>query len=979
MINVTTAFRKALYDEIREYENSVVITLANGTVLNVDNEHIMSNGLEIEDAISNDDDFTALGSTIINTATIVLYNNDEIYSDYDFVNAKVVVYTTLANERIKKGTFTIDDATYSNATITLYVLDNMEQFDRPYSLSNLTYPATLGEIVRDACQVCDVTLNSNSQQFPHYNFTIDERPDDESITFREVIGYAATIAGCYARCDVDGKLEFKWFNVAAFETDSSLDGGTFNPWTTGGYTDGGTFSPWTTGTEISDNEFTTKIIPHYITSLYSQDIGVDDVVITGVKIFIEVDDEEGGTETESYLAGSEGYIIQIENNPFINKSNVSTVLGWISTVVVGLRFRKCNVTHPNDPCIEAGDIGYVWDTKGVEHPILITRVTFSPNSPQTIVCGAQTPSRNSASRFSELTKSYVDARRQLRKQRDSYQAAMDDLKEQIDNANGLYETQVTQQDGSIITYLHNKPLLEESDTRIMISSVGVTVTPDAGQHWYGLTVDGTFIASIMNTIGINFDWGVGGALTIKDSNNNETFYVNANNGVVRIKASSFSLTDGTTLASTLQSAKSYADTAASNAYNNLTQQQVFNKLSNNGAAQGIWLNNGQLYFSFTYAQGGTLKLGGSNNGNGVLQIYNASGEVIGTLDNTGANLTGNITLKNGNISAFTGYDSTYVFNFVEWLVWRDINNFNIETRNNNVLTGKVSWFDIGSTYGMQTTRATSRSQFSEVTVVGVSNMASESSPSYSRSFIETYKPRWYAMEMDADSSSTAVQYILSTMGIRFRTPTGKIRIGISNTGEPIIGSTQNITSEIGTIDIESGNNKVDVSNAGIFIDGGSAYVWMESAASAAFVASSQELLMKASAYSVEIDSSGQMVNGRQIAFDSTSSKRYKHNITLLKNKTLDPHRLYDLVVKQYRYNDDAKLQYQDMKDKTLPGFIAEDVAKIYPAAVIHDNETGQVESWDERRIVPGMLALIQEQKKLIDELTERVNKLEGII
>lgn len=885
MINVTTAFRKALYDEIREYENSVVITLANGTVLNVDNEHIMSNGLEIEDAISNDDDFTALGSTIINTATIVLYNNDEIYSDYDFVNAKVVVYTTLANERIKKGTFTIDDATYSNATITLYVLDNMEQFDRPYSLSNLVYPATLGEIVRDACQVCDITLNSNSQQFPHYNFTIDERPDDESITFREVIGYAATIAGCYARCDVDGKLEFKWFNVAAFETDSSLDGGTFSPWTTGGYTDGGTFSPWTTGTEISDNEFTTRIIPHYITSLYSQDIGVDDVVITGVKIFIEVDDEEGGTETESYLAGSEGYIIQIENNPFINKSNVSTVLGWISTVVVGLRFRKCNVTHPNDPCIEAGDIGYVWDTKGVEHPILITRVTFSPNSPQTIVCGAQTPSRNSASRFSELTKSYVDARRQLRKQRDSYQAAMDDLKEQIENANGLYETQVTQQDGSIITYLHNKPLLEESDTRIMISSVGVTVTPDAGQHWYGLTVDGTFLASVINTIGLFFD----------------------------------------------------------------------------------------------YAHGGTLTLGGQNNTNGRIRILNSSGTQIGLIDNTGAELTGNITLAQDTYRAFLG---TVTYATIA---------SNSTSPNYYTATG-FGILDTDTTYDRKFSVAfgQNRTYLSTITTNQYSNAIIVSNPTmstrhvlsiselltnaanseYYDKYIQDHTDSIMWFRIFANSYFAYLQLNAGT--IQYSSNTSMFTFSVNNTtllrlpvGAYISISTTTRINIYGALTATfSGNNTFNMAdNTGIEL------------------ASNKISIYDGQGRVLDSTTTGSNIrwNGMNLAFDTSSSKRYKHNITLLKNKTLDPHRLYDLVVKQYRYNDDAKLQYPDMKDQTLPGFIAEDVAKIYPAAVIHDNETGQIESWDERRIVPGMLALIQEQKKLIDELTERVNKLEGII
>jgi phage minor structural protein len=116
----------------------------------------------------------------------------------------------------------------------------------------------------------------------------------------------------------------------------------------------------------------------------------------------------------------------------------------------------------------------------------------------------------------------------------------------------------------------------------------------------------------------------------------------------------------------------------------------------------------------------------------------------------------------------------------------------------------------------------------------------------------------------------------------------------------------------------------------------------------------------------------------QLAFASSSSKRYKHDIKPLSDE-FDPHKLLELPVKQFMYNDDHELQYQDMRGKTIPGFIAEDVEEIYPAATIHDPETGEVESWDERRIIPGMLALIQEQQKRIDDLEARLARLEKLL
>lgn len=117
--------------------------------------------------------------------------------------------------------------------------------------------------------------------------------------------------------------------------------------------------------------------------------------------------------------------------------------------------------------------------------------------------------------------------------------------------------------------------------------------------------------------------------------------------------------------------------------------------------------------------------------------------------------------------------------------------------------------------------------------------------------------------------------------------------------------------------------------------------------------------------------------GTYVQLQGSSSRRYKHDIDDLTDPALDPHRLLLLPVRQFRYNDDAKVQYDDMRGKVLPGFIAEEVEELYPAAVItHD---GEIENWDERRIIPGMLALIQEQQKKIDELEARLEKLERLV
>ena len=111
------------------------------------------------------------------------------------------------------------------------------------------------------------------------------------------------------------------------------------------------------------------------------------------------------------------------------------------------------------------------------------------------------------------------------------------------------------------------------------------------------------------------------------------------------------------------------------------------------------------------------------------------------------------------------------------------------------------------------------------------------------------------------------------------------------------------------------------------------------------------------------------LNGSNIA--TTSSVRYKHDITEDISEDIDAHNLYKLKMKQFVYND-GKEQYWDTKGMVLPGFLAEDVDEIYPVATIHSQD-GQIESWDERRIIPGMLKLIQEQHEEIERLKQVIH------
>lgn len=111
----------------------------------------------------------------------------------------------------------------------------------------------------------------------------------------------------------------------------------------------------------------------------------------------------------------------------------------------------------------------------------------------------------------------------------------------------------------------------------------------------------------------------------------------------------------------------------------------------------------------------------------------------------------------------------------------------------------------------------------------------------------------------------------------------------------------------------------------------------------------------------------------QLGYASGSSRAFKHDIKPVENSELNPEKLYGIEVVQFKYNDD----YLDENDQRYGidciGFIAEQVNEVYPIAA--DCETGSPRNWEMRYLIPPMLALIQQQKKEIEQLKEQVGRL----
>ena len=523
MINVSSAFKAALENDNRNFSGSCTITLASGKSIPIDDSQLWDNGFVINDSTSSTGSFD-IGSAIVQKFTLRLNNMYDDFTEYDFTgaeisNIKVSLSLSGKTEAVSKGVFTVNDTSYDGDIITLECLDNMHKFDVNYSKSNLTYPATLLQIVQDACRCCGVTLATDSLQFEYYNYVIQKKPDDNTMTFRDVLAWVGQISGHFWKCNKSGQLSAGWYNM----------------------------SDLSAGTNI--HTLQTNVVTDV-------NVDMDDVVITCVRVVTE--DENSNQVT--FQSGSDGYASVIDGNKLINKDNAAEIVSMIGGRVVGLRFRPMDVSALQDPTIEAGDGAIVYDRKLKSYKTFFTNVVFSIDADNQMSNDAESALRNSAERFSEATKIYQYLRKHLSKNKTEWEKAMEELEKAMKEQAGLYPVIKTLEDGSKVYYMCDHPTLEESKVVFELNAKGWAVSTDGGNTWNaGLLVDGTMITKILNSIGINADWINTGAFTVLDPDGNIMFKADTATGHVDIIANSFQLRGKTLEEIAKESTKNYVD------------------------------------------------------------------------------------------------------------------------------------------------------------------------------------------------------------------------------------------------------------------------------------------------------------------------------------------------------------------------------------------------------------------------------------
>lgn len=1117
MINVSDTFKQKLADGEPVWE-VVDITFPDGTVKTVKDE-IMGENCTFSDCAESSS--FPIGCVVCKSMTLELDNTSDQWKNYNFYMAKVHAYlkmqTSVASpavtdelldenydpifdqsggailatkaatedrvETIDKGIYTITTPEQYGEILSFTALDDMYKTNATY-ISHLVLPQSIETLVRDACE----TLGIPSEvSMAHGNLIVSEIP--ENMTFRQLFGWAAMLETANARLDNRGYLRFIRWDFSNVQEDygaiADADGNiTFK----GGANVGSDNFISPAGNWSIDNDgFLTLIESATDTSEKLKDfftsptVSSDDIVITGIKL--------KNRENES-MYGSTGYVLKLEND-LVADSDLDTVAAQIGDSIIGAKFRNMSGELVYNPLIEFGDMAYTYDRKWNRYITPLTDVSCSVNGKTTVKTQADDPIRGQSKFQSESTKAIVEARRLVKKEQSAREKAVKKLEETLKNSSGLYETSVAQEDGSTITYLHDKPTLAESKNVIKFTAEAIGVSNDGGKTYpYGFFLTGDLIAKILYAHGINADYIDTGALIVRDSDGNIIFQVDmdtkkviisgdnvviggsslpdkltkmdnniasaknmtfqlsndmqtitsdadgnipvfptvtttakvmygsnditndcsytvtksdsvtgswdvdthtytvtglsADNGWVDIKATylinlsvtkRFTIskqkkgedgkdgepgrtymvepscnvlkrgsdktispnfitfkayyrdgksatrvpykgrfvveetTDGNTW-NTIYTSSTDEDTVTHYLYSiltngsgqtvassngstvgiprdvtnvrcklyasggtttlmdmqsvavvidvdNLTQSQIVETLSNDGAWKGLYYKNGQLYISFSAALGGELTLGGVNNGNGKLVIRDSAGNQVGYIDNTGVNFTkgtfsGSLNSAKGT---FTGELSANTGNIAGWVL--DSETGQLKSPNGIII-------------------------------------------------------------LDAENEEISINGVtLSAYGNGL-----------------VAGGGFNIIC--GTEPFSDGTDKFQIFNLDTLSSGNYLRIY-----------------------------------NNLVYMSSSSSKRYKILGASLPEEFIE--NLYNIEPIMARYKEGYLAKGDERADAEFPMFIAEDVDMYFPLAVDHID--GKAENWNERIMIPAMFAMLKAQKKKIDQQEKLINKL----
>lgn len=491
MYSVSDAFKTQVKAETRDWAIKLALTLDSGTTYNLTEDDIESSTLQFqESAICGNT--IQVGSVYANSLDFSLINDDGKYNEDNFQDAVVVAQVGLKLpdstwEWIPLGKFNIISPGKKLSTISINCLDDMYRLNTPFSDVSVQYPINVAALTTAMCNHCNVSISSQlTEELLQLDITLDEF-DASDLTCRDVLGYIGCILGKNLRFDRLGTLESFWYGSDVVATTNE-------------------------DTRVS-SEF--------------EDFQAD---ITGVSI----KDSEGN----EYWMGSSVLVAQLDVNPLIQNDEVAQeTLNRIYTAMSSVSYRPYSVQHMGDPSIQAGDRIMHYRSSGDLESVVMTSVfKFHSSATLSAVGTTAEQTRQATNSVKQIQKIAAQSKVDLNKGLKTMESVMAMQSSLITQALGFYPQLEYNEDGSFkALYLMSTP----NDTpntlvwAVTLGGIGVSHTGIAGPYTSSWTMNDTIQA---NTVTANMI-----STGILQSLDGTAFYLDLDNGVLRMDASSIAL------------------------------------------------------------------------------------------------------------------------------------------------------------------------------------------------------------------------------------------------------------------------------------------------------------------------------------------------------------------------------------------------------------------------------------------------------
>lgn len=419
-----------------------------------------------------------IGSAIASELALILNNRDDRFSSIVFEGAELFVRVGIKKwdahrwenaqmHYIPLGYFTVDESPRKLARITLTALDRMVHFDKTVDWSLLVFPTTAGQLLEKICSICNVTLGMNASELLNHDYIIQNAPDREDITYRQILSWIAEITCTCAFIDWRGQLMLKWYEK--------------------------------TNISITPSD-------RYTSDLYEREI-----TITGAAV---------SSDDEIYLAGSDDYALNIEDNPLIQHDHAALAASLYEKLG-GFSYTPFSAEVKHYPQFYPLDMISFIDKNGVAHDTIVTDATFTLNANTAIEGKGETVTKSGYAAQNPLTNREQSVLEKLKREQNKQLAkreqALLGLNETIWNSLGLRITEVEDDSGGVIRYFHDGQTLESSTIIYTMRAGGFAWTDEWNGEdtvWqYGFTRDGNAVLNILTAYKIQAEQIEAGSVT----------------------------------------------------------------------------------------------------------------------------------------------------------------------------------------------------------------------------------------------------------------------------------------------------------------------------------------------------------------------------------------------------------------------------------------------------------------------------------